>query len=276
MSKRQNGSSGPAVGVRVRKSCGDSSGKWHEILVCVFAVGLALFHFFSNMRIESYAPDSSYYIGLADAILEKGSYQFNFAPHIVYPPGLPLTLAIIAFAFGSSYIVFVRAMAVIGACGLLASYALLRRLEGQTFAAACCLILGSSGFYFYTATQLVGSDVPYFLTSTLTLLFAIKLEAARLRQQRLGISLGLGAFLVFSLLLRTVAVALLAGTGVWLIANFVAGRRDAALQVKAFTPVLLVGVLVLAAWLAWVEEAKHKAADFGGESATVTYVDQFW
>ena len=141
---------------------------WQEVLVYAFAVGLGLFHFFSSLRIESYAPDSSYYIGLADTILEKGSYEFNFAPHIIYPPGLPLSLALIALGFGSSYIVFVRAMAVIGACGLLASYALLRRLEGRTFAAAACLILGSSAFYFYMATQLVGSDVPYFFTSTLT------------------------------------------------------------------------------------------------------------
>ena len=247
---------------------------WQEILVYTFSVGVGLFHFFSNMRIESYAPDSSYYIGLADAILEKGSYEFNFAPHIVYPPGLPLTLAFIALGFGSSYIVFVRAMAVIGMFGLLASYALLRSIEGRNFATAACLILGSSGFYFYTATQLVGSDVPYFFTSTLTLLFAIKLQTARLRRQRWGFSVGLVIFLIFSLLLRSVAVALVAGTGAWLISNFVCGRRDAALQVRLFTPALLMGVLVLTIWMVWVEQSKQKAIDFRGEGAT--YVDQFW
>ena len=250
---------------------------WHEILVCVFSLGLGLFHFFSNLRIESYAPDSSYYIGLADAILKKGSYEFNFAPHIVYPPGLPLALSFIALGFGSSYIVFVRAMAVIGALGLLASYALLRCLEGRTFAAVACLILGSSAFYFHATTQLVGSDVPYFFTSTLTLLFAIKLKTARFQWQRWGFSLGLVAFLIFSLLLRTVAVALLAGTGAWLISNVVFGRRDATLQARRFTPALLIGVLVLGIWLAWVEQSKHEAIDFSGEGGVGgSYVDQFW
>lgn len=247
---------------------------WQETLVYAFSVGLGLFHCLSNMRIESYAPDSSYYIGLADAILEKGSYEFNFAPHIVYPPGLPLTLAFIALGFGSSYIVFVRAMSVIGVFGLLASYALLRRIEGRSFATATCLILGSSGIYFHTATQAVGSDVPYFLTSTLTLLFAMSLQSARLRLERWGFSLGLVVFLIFSLLLRTVAVALVAGIGAWLVSTFVFRRRDAALQAKLFTPALLIGGLVLAIWIMWVEQSKHKAIDFSGELAT--YVDQFW
>ena len=70
--------------------------------------GLGVLHFFSYMRVESYAPDSSYYIGLARSILEQGRYEFNFAPHVLYPPGYPALLALISIPFGISYLVSVR------------------------------------------------------------------------------------------------------------------------------------------------------------------------
>ena len=39
---------------------------------------------------------------------------------------------------------------------------------------------------------------------------------------------------------------------------------------------LLVGLVVLAVWIAWVQQSKPKAIDFGGEGGSWDYVDQFW
>lgn len=233
---------------------------------------LCLFHFFTNIRIEDYGADSSIYIGLASSILQKGTYEFNFAPHTFYPPGFPLLLALISAVFGSSYITFVRAMAVIDMLALFASYRLLRQMESRSFALTACLILGTSRYYFTTATQFVGSDVPYFLTSTITLLLALSVERARTPLRRLAISVGIALFLVFSLLIRTVGVSLLPGILAWLSFNLLFGRAKAVFLVKVFAPALVLGIVVFTTWLVWSEQMKHQATAIGVEGWT--YVDQ--
>ena len=66
-------------------------------------------------RTESYAWDSSVYIGLARSLLERGAYEFNFEPHTFYPPGLPLLLAAITTFSSLDFVVLVRWMTVTGA-----------------------------------------------------------------------------------------------------------------------------------------------------------------
>ena len=60
--------------------------------------------------------------------------------------------------------------------GCLASYELLRRLEGRTAAAVISLLLISSPQEFAMATQMVFSDLPYFFTSMVALLLMRRLD----------------------------------------------------------------------------------------------------
>lgn len=244
---------------------------WMYLLV----VTLGVFHFCTYMRLESFAPDSSYYIGLARSILERGRYEFNFIPHVFYPPGYPLLLASIGIFFGVSYFVAVRAAAIVGMLGLIASYELLRVKQGKGVAAAGCLILGFSGFYFYMAAQLAGSDVPYFFTSMLLLLLVARVEQAWMfRRPRLLTSAAVAVLIVLSLLMRTVGVALLAGLLAWVGVRWLRDKKGALDRAKFFAPAILLALIVFGGWMAWTQEIKsHYASELG---ATGTYVDQFW
>jgi hypothetical protein len=249
--------------------------EWIDIFFYVLIFGLGVFHFFSYMRVESFAPDSSYYIGLARSILERGKYEFNFAPHVFYPPAYPALLALISIPFGVSYFVSVRAAAIIGMLGLIASYELLCRKEGRGLAAAGCLILGFSGFYFYMSAQLVGSDVPYFLTSILFLLVVTGVDQAwGYRRPGIFMRSAITGLLVISLLMRTVGVALLAGMLAWLFIRALIDRNDALGRAKFFAPGFLVASLVLSGWMIWTQQVKVEIIDQIGEAGT--YVDQFW
>ena len=216
----------------------------YDVIAYVLVIALGLVHFFSYMRVESFAPDSSYYIGLARSILERGKYEFNFAPHVFYPPAYPALLALISIPFGVSYFVSVRAAAIVGMLGLIASYELLRRKEGIGVAAAGCLILGFSGFNFYVAAQLVGSDVPYFFTSILFLVLITRVEQSWADRQA-GIRLRgmIVVLLVVSLLMRTVGVALLVGMIAWLFARALIEPKAALARAKFFAPAFLVASL---------------------------------
>jgi hypothetical protein len=244
-------------------------------MMYILVITLGLVHFFSYMRVESFAPDSSYYIGLARSILERGKYEFNFAPHVFYPPAYPALLALISIPFGVSYFVSVRAAAIVGMLGLIASYELLRRKEGRGVAAAGCLILGFSGFYFYVAAQLVGSDVPYFLTSILLLVLITRVEQSW-ADRRPGILLrgAIVALLVISILMRTVGVALLLGMIAWLFVRALIEPKAALARAKFFAPAFLVASLVFSGWMVWTQQVKIDSIDQFGEAGT--YVDQFW
>jgi hypothetical protein len=249
--------------------------EWIDIFIYALILGLGVLHFFSYMRVESYAPDSSYYIGLARSILEQGRYEFNFAPHVLYPPGYPALLALISIPFGISYLVSVRAAAIVGMLGLIASYELLRCKEGRRIAAAGCLILGFSGFYFYVAAQLVGSDVPYFFTSILFLVLITRVEQSWADRQP-GILLRgmIVALLVVSLLMRTVGAALLVGMIAWLFARALIEPKAALNRAKFLAPAFLVASLVFTGWMVWTQQVKIDSIDQFGEAGT--YVDQFW
>ena len=86
------------------------------VYLFIFLEGCLYWYFCSG--VEDIAPDSSTYQGLARSLRDEGSYRFNFAPHAQYPPGLPLLLAGIGAVFGDVHIVYLRALAVIGAASL--------------------------------------------------------------------------------------------------------------------------------------------------------------
>lgn len=247
----------------------------HLDLLAYCLIGLlALFHFFANLRIEDYSSDSSVYIGLSRSILDKGAYEFNFEPHTHFPPGFPLVLAGLSSVFGNDHVVFIRALAIMGMLALLACYHLLCRMENKTFALAACLIVGTSPYYFQAVTQVVGSDVPFFLASTLTLLLAAKLSDRRNFLQ-VGVVLVLFVICVIaSVLLRTAGVSLLVGMCAWLAVNYAFRREAGVYCLKTYVPALLAGALVLSMWVMWTAHTKNEIESRGGRAGT--YIDNFW
>ena len=77
---------------------------------------------------------------------------------------------------GCHYSVFVHAVVVLSTLGFLASYELLRRMEGRAAGAVICLLLISSPLEFAQETRMVFSDLPYLFTSTLVLLLVWRLD----------------------------------------------------------------------------------------------------
>src|SRR5438105_2568701 len=133
-----------ALNGRMRSEDGFSireSVKAADVAVWSIFVGFGVWELGLYQRIESFGVDSSLYIGLARSLVENGSYEFNFKPHTVVPPGLPAIFALMSMVFGSSYAVFVRSMAVFGTLGLVTAYQLLRPEQGRATAAAGCLLL---------------------------------------------------------------------------------------------------------------------------------------
>lgn len=245
-----------------------------DMLVYGGCIALGLFHFYSYMRAESFAPDSSYYIGVAEAIREKGKYEFNFAPHLLYPPGYPMLLALISLLFGSSYFVFVRAAAIMGTFGLIASYQLLRRMEGRGVAASGCVILGLSQHYFFQVAQVVGSDVPYFLSTNLLLVLVIRSEQSLDFLRRGVVRVLIAILLVISILLRTAGVTLLIGICISLLVGAFTNRKAVLERAKCLAPGLVAAALLLGGWMLWTQAAKNETKSYVRESET--YVDQFW
>src|ERR1700676_394848 len=153
-----------------------------DVAVLLSLLVLGGFQFFTVLKTESYLSDSSAYIGLARNILDTGRYEFNYRPHIVYPPGFPLILAGLSVLTGAAtYDVFIRFMPVFGTIALMVWYLVLRRPAGPVAAAVGCLLVATSVPLFQLATRGVMSDLPFFLFSGLALWSLAGLERAHSR-----------------------------------------------------------------------------------------------
>jgi hypothetical protein len=144
----------------------------------VYAVILALgaMHYALTLRTSDFFTGDTTYFELARSILVQGFYGFNSRPEVVVPPGLPAIMVGLCVAVGCRHEVFVHAIVVFSTLGWLASYELLRRMEGRLAAAVICLLLMSSPLYFALATRVVLSDLPYFFTSVVVLLLVRHLD----------------------------------------------------------------------------------------------------
>jgi 4-amino-4-deoxy-L-arabinose transferase-like glycosyltransferase len=223
------------------------------VLLGLLVLGFLFLVFYQ--RIESFNEDSSYYIGLADSLAKKARFEFDFKLHTQHPPGLPGILALVALFFGANYSVYVRTVAICGILGLVVTYFLLRRKEGRLVATAACLLLASSPFFFELSTRGVLSELPYFLTSTMTLLLASLLQTARGRSAQFFSWLSLVFFLLLSLMIRSAGIALVGGIFFWLVYSLVADkRRRAALHLGTFGSVLVLGIGLQLLWMGWVKK----------------------
>jgi 4-amino-4-deoxy-L-arabinose transferase-like glycosyltransferase len=128
----------------------------------------------------------------------------------------------------------IRSFTISATLGFLASYELLRWLQGRVIAAVVCLVLATSPIFFVVTTRGVGSDLPYFFTSMLTLLLVMRLDATRNSRARAVLWLLCGVSLVTSLLIRAVGISLLGGLVAWLAVSRFAKREVRLRRLRTF------------------------------------------
>jgi len=233
-------------------------------LVYLFILIEACLYWSFCQHVEDIAPDSSAYQGLAHSLRNTGSYQFNFAPHIQYPPGLPLLLVGIGGVFGDDHFVFLRAMAVTATLGLWIAYEFLKREQGRAVAATCTLLLGVSSYYFTFAAIVLNSDVPYLFVSIAALSVAKRLERPGPPLQSLPLAIVLGFLLAFAVLLRSAGIALVGGFCLWLGLSWLKSRKLSAFRLETFGLPLALGLAAQAGWWLYVHRVKSQALSAWG------------
>lgn len=222
--------------------------------VCSLIVALGVLQFMLPQKGSEFYRGDTIYIEFARSILESGTYELEFND-VVYPPGLPMLLALLSVTVGSSHAELVQSMAVFVTLALLMSYHHLRREAGRNAAAAVCLLIASSPLVFELSTQSVSSDLPYFFTSVTVLVVACHLDRAKDPSARLSLGLLCGVMLLSSLLMRSSGVALIAGLGGWLVlGGLCTDPATRARRFKSFTGILLVGLVFQAVWMGWVSK----------------------
>jgi hypothetical protein len=228
-----------------------------DLLVYGCLLALGVLQLCMSRRLEDFYLGDVTYFELARSLIENGFYGFNFKPETTLPPGFPAILSFLCITVSCSYTVFSRSMIIFAILGLMVSYRLLRDLgEHRLVAAAICLLLASSPMMFAFTTNLVFSDMPYFLTSMVTLVLASRLITATTVFRRNSLWWLCALFLVSSLMIRSSGIALLMGILGWLIASWCIERRAASQRTKIFLPLLLIGLLVQGLWMLWA--ARHE------------------
>lgn len=203
-----------------------------------------------NSRIESYGSDSSYYIELSNSITQKGKYEFNYIPHTKYPPGTPIILFISSLIFNSnSYTTFIRLIGLFGILGVVSSYFFIRYYDKKS-AAIITIILLSSPYFFSLATRPVLSDLPYFFTSFMVLICFLLIDKNFIYRKS-GIYFILSFFLVLSILIRSVSVALFSGLIFWVIFGLCISNERGKKRLKIFLPFIILCLITLLSWNLW-------------------------
>jgi hypothetical protein len=221
-----------------------------DVLVYAMIVVLGVAACALTVRSNDFVGGDTIYAELARSLVSHGWYGFNSQPETVIPPGFPAIMASLCVTIGCSYAVFVRSIVVSSTLGFLAAYQLLRREESPAAGVVICLLLISSPAWFDFETRVVFSDLPYFLTSMLTLLLIGRLDEANPRRR--GITWLLCALaLIASVLIRSAGVALIGGLVAWLAVTWMTDRVARIRRLTTFLPLLVPAVLVQAAWMHW-------------------------
>jgi hypothetical protein len=243
-----------------------------DVLVCAVILVLGAMHFALVLRSSDFFTGDTIYFELARSILARTGYAFNSTPETVLPPGFPAIMALVCVTIGCGYTVFVRCIVVFSTLGLLASYALIRREEGRLAAAVVTLLLVSSPVWFGLETRLVFSDLPYLLTSMLTLLLVSRLDKETVPRRRAVTWLLCTMALIGSLLIRSAGIALLLGLLAWLAISWVTDRPARVRRLKLFLPLLIVAVPVEGVWMRWA--GTHQVLEWPIGGYPRSYVSQ--
>lgn len=205
------------------------------------------------------SPDEAIYISLADSLREKGNYYFNQSPHTRFPPGLPLLFAFAGSLFGAERGVYQSIITLSFVFSLAAVYYLIKKQEGGLPALIATGLFATSPYLFHLATDYVNSDVPY-VCATLAALIAFELLREEKRDRyRLVFALVLGFFLIASIVLRSVGLALLGAFWVWT-AYFLVRRRETKIY-GLLLPSLFGATVVQLTWIYWAKTMQTRYWD---------------
>ena len=175
-------------------------------LIVAFGVLPVLF----TVRAPYALHDTVSSIDAARSIIEHHFYGINGRPETNTPPGLAGLLAVMCMYGACAHSAILPAMAIIQTLGFIATYAFLRRQAPRPVAAAICLILASSPFYFVSVTMTLVAYPPYFLASSCALLLVLRFETTEGHAQRLAQGVVLALLCVASVMLASTGVALVA------------------------------------------------------------------
>jgi len=243
-----------------------------DLIVVGFLLGQGILAFCLSIRSDDVFAGDTTYFELARSWLDTGTYGFNGKVESLFPPGFPAMLALLCVTVGCYHIIMIRAMAIFATLGLLVSYALLRRLHGRSVAATCCLLLASSPEIFTLTTRTVFADLPYFFTSMLALVVAVRIEAATSPRIRIALALLCSILVVMSLLLRSAAIALLVGLLAWLVSSCFTDWHTARRRIVLFMPVVLLGIVVQGWWIHWAQQ--HEVQEWALPGFPMSYIAQ--
>ena len=114
------------------------------------------------------------------------------------------------------------------------------------------------------STGLLFSDLPYLFASTLALLAARQLDGAATWRSRAALWLSLAGLLACSLVLRSAAITLLGALAAWLAVSAAARYPDLRPRLKAFLPLLALGIAIQGLWMAWGRRTRNWCGPWAG------------
>jgi hypothetical protein len=189
------------------------------IAILLFLTG---FWICTYQRVENLNTDFSYYIGLAESILEKGDYTYNFSSHTLYPPGVPLIFALFGVVIPLNYDNLIRSMPILLFTSLLI-FLRLRHLTSSEFTICGAILIFASSFQvFVRSTRTIGSEFPYMIFSFGSLLLIQNLDsnAKLIRSKAVLLCLLLSLCLLASVATRTIGIMLVGAAFAYAIGLF--------------------------------------------------------
>jgi hypothetical protein len=234
-----------------------TTNRMFDQIVYFLIVTLGILQFMLSPRSADYLHDTNYF-ELANSVIHKAQYGFNGKPMTQLPPGLPYLMAMLNPIMGIGYTAMIHLMTMFAVLALLVTYKLIRKEEDRIVAALACLLIASSPFFFVFSTSLVFADLPYFFLSMVLLLMAVNLDRAK----SWGTSQTLqwliwGPLLVATVLVKSVAIALLVGFSCWLGVSCLMSRETARRRLRIFLPLLILGITAQVSWMVWASQHQY-------------------
>jgi hypothetical protein len=220
-----------------------------DALVYALIIAIGIFHFFSTVQAPDFSGDDVLFSDAGRALVSHSFYGINGYVETNLPPALSICLGLLCTIGACSRVIALRVIVVCGTAGFLVSYELLRRQMPRAIAAAICILLLSSQSYFLLASQLLNPSFPLFFTTMSALLVARKLETATGRRAQIGWIVVLTILVVLSLMLMSVAMALLGAIVACICGAIFRDRALVLHRVRIYGAVLLVGVVVQGYWM---------------------------
>jgi hypothetical protein len=242
-----------------------------DVTVYSFILLIGAFQFTHYPHSADFMNDPSY-PDMARSILERGSYEIRFLTETTFPPGFALILAAVGRFFGIRPATMFPVVAVSAAAALIASYELLRRIEGRNLAAATCVLLASSPALFGFNTTVIFPEVPYLMMSMFALLLALKIDHTDRGRAPIGWVLLLSVAIVVAVLIRSVGVALLAGLGTWIAMSLLIVPLIGWCRFRKFLIPLVLGLSAQVGWSIWAE--RHEVLEWELPGYPHSYISQ--